>query len=117
MRAGCTESLRQPEDPATSAGTQPAPRVHPGAVAAALLTHYAGDRVVVRSAGTVPAESINPAVVEVMAGVGIDLVAAGARPMHLEDSAGQGADAVRSMRDEIDARVREPVAELFLAPT
>ena len=31
---------------------------------AALLAHHAGDRVVVRSAGTAPADTINPAVVE-----------------------------------------------------
>lgn len=114
-------------------------------MAAALLAQHAGDRVVVRSAGTAPAESINPAVVEVMAELGIDLHAAGARPKRLEDAAvqasdvvitmgcgdecpyypgtryldwqlddpaGQGVDAVRLIRDEIDRRVRELLAEL-----
>ncbi len=49
-------------------------------MAAALLAHHGGDRVVVRSAGTAPADSINPAVVEAMAELGIDLHANGAVP-------------------------------------
>ncbi len=42
-------------------------------MAAALLDHHAGGRVVVRSAGSAPADSINPAVIEVMAELGLDL--------------------------------------------
>ena len=42
-------------------------------MAAALLTHYAGDEVVVRSAGTAPADTINPTVVTAMREIGIDL--------------------------------------------
>ncbi|GAA1676654.1 arsenate reductase ArsC [Streptomyces yatensis] len=42
-------------------------------MAAAFLTHLAGDRVEVRSAGSAPAEHVNPAVVEAMAEVGIDI--------------------------------------------
>ncbi len=42
-------------------------------MAAAFLTHLTGDRVKVRSAGSVPADSINPAVVEAMKEVGIDI--------------------------------------------
>ncbi|WP_433872883.1 arsenate reductase ArsC [Saccharopolyspora sp. CA-218241] len=42
-------------------------------MAAALLAHHAGDRVVVRSAGSAPAGTVNPAVVEVMAELGLDL--------------------------------------------
>ena len=42
-------------------------------MAAALLTHYAGDSVVVRSAGTAPADTINPTVVTAMREIGIDL--------------------------------------------
>ena len=42
-------------------------------MAAAFLTHLAGDRVEVRSAGSAPADSINPAVVEAMKEVGIDI--------------------------------------------
>jgi protein-tyrosine-phosphatase len=115
-------------------------------MAAALLAHHAGDRVVVRSAGTAPAEAINPAVIEVMAELGIDLLTSGAHPKRLEDGAvrasdvvitmgcgdecpfypgtryldwqlddpaGQGVDAVRPIRDEIDRRVRELLAELL----
>src|SRR5262249_37333477 len=42
-------------------------------MAAAWLTHLAGDRVEVRSAGSAPADAINPAVVEAMREVGIDI--------------------------------------------
>ncbi|MFF7966680.1 arsenate reductase ArsC [Streptomyces sp. NPDC007903] len=44
-------------------------------MAAAFLTHFAGDRVEVLSAGSAPADAVNPAVVEAMAEVGIDLSA------------------------------------------
>ena len=44
-------------------------------MAAAWLTHLAGDRVEVRSAGSAPAETVNPAVVEAMREVGIDIAA------------------------------------------
>ena len=115
-------------------------------MAAALLAHHAGDRVVVRSAGTAPADEIYPAVVAVMAEVGIDLRMSGARPKRLDDAAvrasdvvitmgcgdecplypgkryldwtlpdpaGQGVDAVRPIRDEIDRRVRALLQELL----
>ena len=42
---------------------------------AAWLTHLAGDRVEVRSAGSAPADTVNPAVVEAMREVGIDISA------------------------------------------
>ena len=42
-------------------------------MAAGFLSHLAGDRVVVRSAGSVPAEQVNPSVVEAMAERGIDV--------------------------------------------
>jgi arsenate reductase len=42
-------------------------------IAAAFLTHLAGDRVQVRSAGSTPADGVNPAVVDAMAEVGIDI--------------------------------------------
>ena len=45
-------------------------------MAAGLLTHLAGDRIEVRSAGTQPAEQINPAAVAAMAEIGIDITAA-----------------------------------------
>ena len=115
-------------------------------MAAALLAHHGGDRVVVRSAGTAPADTINPAVVAVMAELGIDLHASGAHPKKLSDAAveasdvvitmgcgdkcpyypgkryldwalddpaGQGPDAVRPIRDEIDRRVQALLAELL----
>lgn len=114
-------------------------------MAAALLQHHAGARVVVRSAGTAPADTINPAVVQVMAEVGIDLHANGAHPKRLDDAAvqasdvvitmgcgdtcpfypgkryldwqlpdpaGQGVDAVRPIRDDIEQRVLTLIAEL-----
>ncbi|MEU2832023.1 arsenate reductase ArsC [Streptomyces lavendulae] len=42
---------------------------------AAFLTHLGGDRVQVRSAGSAPADAVNPAVVEAMAEAGIDISA------------------------------------------
>lgn len=42
-------------------------------MAAAYLTHLAGDRVEVRSAGSAPADSVNAAVVEAMLEKGIDI--------------------------------------------
>ncbi|MEU6466813.1 arsenate reductase ArsC [Streptomyces sp. NPDC046976] len=44
-------------------------------MAAAFLTHLAGDRVQVRSAGSAPADTVNPAVVAAMAESGIDISA------------------------------------------
>jgi protein-tyrosine-phosphatase len=118
-------------------------------MAAAFLTTIAGDRVVVRSAGSAPADDVNPAVVAAMAEVGIDLHELGARPKRLEDAAveasdvvvtmgcgdacpfypgkryedwvlddpaGQGVEAVRPIRDEIERRVRELVQDLLGAP-
>jgi arsenate reductase (thioredoxin) len=117
-------------------------------MAAALLAHYGGDQIVVRSAGTAPADTINPAVVEVMAEMGIDLYASRATPKKLtdaavkssdvvitmgcgdecpyypgkryldwklDDPAGQGVDAVRPIRDDIDRRVRSLLVELGVA--
>jgi arsenate reductase len=113
-------------------------------MAAALLEHHAAGRVAVRSAGSAPAGSVNPAVVAVMAELGIDVsrnvptkllaedVAASdvvvtmgcgdACPIfpgkryedwELEDPAGQGPDAVRPVRDDIDRRVRALLADLL----
>ncbi|MFE3514471.1 arsenate reductase ArsC [Streptomyces sp. NPDC059166] len=45
-------------------------------MAAAWLKHLAGDRVEVRSAGSAPTGSVNPAAVEAMSEVGIDMSAA-----------------------------------------
>lgn len=44
-------------------------------MAAAFLTHFGRDGVEVRSAGSAPADAVNPAVVEAMREVGIDLSA------------------------------------------
>jgi arsenate reductase len=113
-------------------------------MAAALLAHHAGDRVRVRSAGSAPADSVNPAVVEAMAELGLDLtqqvpkklttdaveasdvvitmgcgdacpIFPGKRYLDwfLEDPAGQGVEAVRPIRDEIDRRVQGLLAELL----
>ena len=114
-------------------------------MAAALLEHHAAGRVVVRSAGSAPADHLNPAVVDAMSEVGIDLRAGGAHPKKLEDAAvrasdvvitmgcgdtcpiypgkryedwelddpaGQGVEAVRPIRDEIDRRVRALLDDL-----
>lgn len=64
-------------------------------MAAGLLAHYAGDRVGVRSAGSVPAEEVNPAAVEVMAELGIDL--SQAFPRRLTDGYVREADVVITM--------------------
>ncbi|MFE6775039.1 arsenate reductase ArsC [Streptomyces sp. NPDC057702] len=45
-------------------------------MAAAFLTHLAGDRVEVRSAGSAPGGQVNPAAVEVMREAGVDISAA-----------------------------------------
>lgn len=66
-------------------------------MAAALLRHHAGEQVTVRSAGTAPAEDINPVVVEAMAEVGIDLRASGAHPKRLEEAAVRASDVVITM--------------------
>nr|WP_062337340.1 arsenate reductase ArsC [Herbidospora sakaeratensis] len=42
-------------------------------MAAGWLTHLAGDRIEVRSAGSAPAEGVNPVAVEAMREVGVDI--------------------------------------------
>ncbi|GAA5139114.1 arsenate reductase ArsC [Pseudonocardia adelaidensis] len=64
-------------------------------MAAALLDHHAQGRVHVRSAGSVPADQINPAVHEVMAEVGLDLSKEFPKP--LTDDVVRAADVVISM--------------------
>ncbi|ANP55972.1 protein-tyrosine-phosphatase [Streptomyces griseochromogenes] len=109
---------------------------------AAFLAHLAGDAVEVRSAGSAPADAVNPAVAEAMKEVGVDISAEtpkiltteavqssdvvitmgcgdtcpvfpGKRYLdwQLDDPAGQGVDAVRPIRDEIERRVRALLAE------
>ncbi|WP_284740112.1 arsenate reductase ArsC [Amycolatopsis sp. RTGN1] len=115
-------------------------------MAAALLAHHAHGAVDVRSAGSAPADSINPAVREAMTEIGLDLsqevpkklttdaveaadvvitmgcgdacpIFPGKRYLdwQLDDPAGKGIEAVRPIRDEIDRRVRELLAELLAA--
>jgi len=64
-------------------------------MAAAWLTHLAGDRVEVRSAGSAPAGTVNPAVVEAMREVGIDISAE--TPKVLTVEAVQASDVCISM--------------------
>lgn len=66
-------------------------------MAAAFTAHYGGERVKVRSAGTAPASSINPAVIEAMAEVGIDLLATKAHPKRLDEATVQSCDVVITM--------------------
>ena len=66
-------------------------------MAAALLSEYAGDRIRVRSAGTTPAETVNPNVVLVMAEIGIDLAGADVRPKVLTEAAVAASDVVITM--------------------
>jgi arsenate reductase len=112
-------------------------------MAAGLVTLRSHGRVHVRSAGSAPGEEVNPAVVEAMEEIGIDMGEAFPKPLtdevvraadvvitmgcgdacpiypgkryedwQLDDPAGQGIDAVREIRDEIDKRVRKLIAEL-----
>ncbi|MCP3766299.1 MULTISPECIES: arsenate reductase ArsC [unclassified Streptomyces] len=64
-------------------------------MAAAWLTHLAGDRVEVRSAGSLPGDQVNPAAVEAMEEVGVDI--AGAKPKILTTEAVQASDYVITM--------------------
>ncbi|WP_449277542.1 arsenate reductase ArsC [Leucobacter sp. GX24907] len=112
-------------------------------MAAACLTRIAEGRVEVRSAGSEPADQLNPAVVEAMGEVGIDITAERPKLLtidavraadvvitmgcgdtcpifpgkryedwQLDDPAGQGLDAVRTIRDDIEGRVRSLVDKL-----
>ncbi|MCI3243357.1 arsenate reductase ArsC [Streptomyces spinosisporus] len=112
-------------------------------MAAAFLEHLVGGRVDVRSAGSAPAATVNPAVVDAMREIGIDISAGtpkiltaqavqasdvvitmgcgdacpvfpGKRYLdwQLDDPAGQGIDAVRTIRDAIEALVRALISEI-----
>jgi protein-tyrosine-phosphatase len=111
------------------------------------FNHLAGDRGVAWSGGSEPADEINPAAVEAMAEVGIDITGEFPKPWtdevvlasdvvvtmgcgdacpffpgkryedwELPDPAGQGVDAVRPIRDDVEARVRRLLAELGINP-
>ena len=115
-------------------------------MAAALLDHHADGKVAVRSAGSDPADRLNPAVVAAMAEVGLDLSREFPKPLTdqaveaadvvitmgcgdacpiypgkryedwpLQDPAGQPVEVVRGIRDQIDRRVRQLLAELVPA--
>lgn len=64
-------------------------------LAAALVHHYAGDRVVVRSAGSAPAAAVHPHVAGLLAEIGAELDAVFPKP--LTDDAVRAADVVVSM--------------------
>ena len=64
-------------------------------MAAGFLTELAGDRIDVRSAGSMPGNQINPVAVEAMAEVGIDIT--GEQPKKLTDDAVIASDVVITM--------------------
>jgi arsenate reductase (thioredoxin) len=64
-------------------------------MAAGFLTHLAGGRVEVRSAGSIPGDQVNPSAVAAMAEVGIDISAQ--RPKILTTDAVQASDVVITM--------------------
>jgi protein-tyrosine-phosphatase len=113
-------------------------------MAAGLVKLRSEGRILVRSAGSEPAETINPVVVEAMAELDIDLGEEFPKPLtrdavavsdvvvtmgcgdacpvfpgkryedwELEDPAGKEIETVRRIRDEIDGRVQQLVAELL----
>lgn len=117
-------------------------------MAAGYVRELGQGRIEVRSAGSEPADQLNPVAVEAMAEEGIDITAAtpniltpeavkasdvvitmgcgDACPIfpgkryedwQLEDPAGQGIEAVRTIRDDIKARVQQLVSELFVPTT
>jgi len=64
-------------------------------MAAALLARHAGDTIVIHSAGSMPGETLNPAVVAAMAELGIDISAE--RPKKLTDEMAHEADVIVTM--------------------
>jgi arsenate reductase (thioredoxin) len=64
-------------------------------MAAGWLRHLAGDAVEVRSAGSEPADQINPVAVEAMREVGIDITAE--QPKKLEYATAQASDVIITM--------------------
>jgi len=113
-------------------------------MAAGLLRLRSDGRINVRSAGSAPADELNPAVVEAMEELGVDMSEAFPKPLTdevvraadvvitmgcgdacpiypgkkyedwaLDDPAGQDLESVRRIRDEIDQRVQELIADLL----
>lgn len=64
-------------------------------MAQGFLQHLAGDRVEVRSSGTMPADQVNPSAVEVMSELGIDISLA--KPKVLTDEDVRASDYVITM--------------------
>ncbi|RVU22940.1 arsenate reductase ArsC [Streptomyces antnestii] len=64
-------------------------------MAAGFLGHLAGDRIEVRSAGSLPGDQVNPAAVEAMAEAGVDI--SGQNPKILTTEAVQASDYVITM--------------------
>ncbi|MFI1714500.1 arsenate reductase ArsC [Streptomyces litmocidini] len=64
-------------------------------MAAGFLRHLAGDRVEVRSAGSIPGDQVNPAAVEAMSEVGVDI--SDQKPKVLTAEAVQASDYVITM--------------------
>ncbi|MEU5910377.1 arsenate reductase ArsC [Micromonospora sp. NPDC047527] len=64
-------------------------------MAAGWLRHLAGDSIEVRSAGSAPAETVNPAVVQAMREVGIDI--ADQTPTILEYATAESSDIIVTM--------------------
>lgn len=64
-------------------------------MAAGFLDHLAGDRIEVRSAGSVPGDRVNPSAVEAMKEIGVDISAAA--PKVLTTEAVQASDYVITM--------------------
>ena len=112
-------------------------------MAAGYLQHLAGDRIDVLSAGSEPADRINPVAVAAMAEDGVDIAGAQPRILNneavkasdvvvtmgcgdacpfypgkryedwtLDDPAGQDLDTVRRIRDDIRRRVEDLIASL-----
>ena len=115
-------------------------------MAAGLVRLRSEGRIGVRSAGSDPTDAINPAVIEAMTELGVDMSEEFPKPLTddavraadvvitmgcgdacpiypgkryedwvLDDPAGQDLQAVRRIRDEIDARVTALVGELVTA--
>jgi len=111
-------------------------------MAAGFLRALAGDRIEVRSAGSTPADQINPVAVQAMAEIGIDITGQQPRVLtdqdahsdvvvtmgcgdacpfypgarhdtwELDDPAGQDIDTVRRIRDQIKTRVQQLLNEI-----
>jgi arsenate reductase (thioredoxin) len=64
-------------------------------MAAGWLRHLAGDRIEVRSAGSAPADMVNPAAVEAMREVGVDIT--DQTPKRLEYATAQFSDVIITM--------------------